>query len=117
MSTESAAPVHKLRLTNGAVMELARLASIYGLLRKSHHVRRVTQFMRDNVLRRLPEYRGDHAGMVDWSDEEFGTFEIREKVRDALKALVQSAQENGQVSCSLGCGDLLVIFGLADDEG
>jgi len=110
------APTHTLHLTNGAAFELARLASIQGLLRKAHHVRRVAQFLREHILASFPEYRGDQKGLPAWSDAEFATVEVREKIRDALKALVQSALENGALSGSLGCGDLVTIFGLADED-
>lgn len=113
----SEAPTHKITLTNGATVELMRLSTIGGLLTKPALTRRVSQFIREHILSRpLPDFRGDAAGMMAWSDAEFAVVEVRERTRDALKALIQSAQEKGALSCSLGCGDLLVTFGLADED-
>jgi len=113
----SESPSHNIRLSNGSVNELMRLSVTGGLLTKPALTRRVSQFMREHVLcRPLPDFKGDSSGMLAWSDSEFAAVEVRERTRDAIKALIASAQEKGMLSCSLGCGDLLTTFGLADDE-
>lgn len=107
---------HKLRLSKGAAIELANLIGAgRGILVKPALIRRVSQFGREH-LRAPPEYRDGLAGMADWSEETFAEVEITERVRDALKALVQSAAEKGVLSCAIGVGDLLAAFGIGDDE-
>jgi hypothetical protein len=57
------------------------------------------------------------AELADWADEPFTTPEVRERERDAIKALVKAAAEKGALPCSAGAGHLLEVLGLADDEG
>ena len=116
MSTESAAPLHKVPLTNGAAVELAYLAAGRGLLTKPALIRRVSRFVKEH-LRELPEDCKDPAAMADWADEPFISPEVRERERDAIKALVKAAGEKGALPCTAGAGHLLEVLGLADDEG
>jgi hypothetical protein len=109
------APSHPIRLTNGMAVALANLAATRGLLTKPVHIRKVSQFIREH-LRTIPEFRGEHSVMVAWSDAHFLEITVKERVRDALKELVKSAADKGALSCALGEGDLLVLFGLADEE-
>lgn len=114
--TDSAVPLHKILLTNGAAVELATLAAGRGLLTKPALVRRVSRFVKEH-LRDLPEDCKDPAAMAAWADESFICPEVRERERDALKALVKAACEKGALPCSAGAGHLLEVLGLADDEG
>ena len=106
---------HPLTLTNGAAIELATLACARGLLTKPAQIRRVSQFARAN-LRSLPEFKGEMTAQADWSEEVFAEVQVRERERDALKALVQAAAEKNALACSLGTGDLLAVLGLADED-
>lgn len=117
MSTESTAPLHKIPLTNGAAVELAMLASpgVRGLLTKPVHIRRVSQFIREH-MRDLPRDCKDPGEMADWADEDFIAPEVRERTRDALKALVKAACDKGVLPCTAGAGHLLEVLGLADEE-
>ncbi len=118
MSTESAAPLHKIPLTNGAAVELATLTSqqVRGLLTKRHLIHRVSQFVKEH-LRDLPHECRDPDAMADWADEPFIAPEVRERTRDALKALVRAAADKGVLPCTAGAGHLLEVLGLADEEG
>ena len=116
MTTESAAPLHKLQLTNGAAVELAILAAQRNLMTKPALIRRVSRFVREH-LRDLPEDCKDPGAMADWSDAPFSAPEIRERERDALKALVKAAVDKAFLPCTAGAGHLLEVLGLADDEG
>lgn len=109
-------PRHTINLTNGAAVELAALAAARGLLTKPALIRRVSRFVRDH-LRDLPEDCKDPSAMADWSDKPFIAPEVRERERDAIKALVKSAAEKGALGCTAGAGHLLEVLGLADDEG
>lgn len=109
------APTHELDLNNGAALELAQLANMRGLVTKSSHARKISQFIRKH-LRTPPEYRGDVAGMADWSETAFSKPTVDERTRDALKALIQSACEKGAGSGNLGFGDLCTIFGLGSED-
>lgn len=113
---DSAAPLHKLSLTNGATAELANLVQGRGLLTKPALIRRVGKFTKKH-LRDLPRDIKDPAEMADWSDEVFLEVEIGEQWRDALKALVKSAAEKGALPGTPGAAHLLEVLGLADDEG
>ncbi|MBU6247135.1 MAG: hypothetical protein KGN77_05210 [Xanthomonadaceae bacterium] len=106
---------HHLKLTNGAAIELAVLAGARGLLTKKELIGRVVKFARAH-LRKLPEFKGEMAAQADWSEEIFAEVQVRERERDALKALVQSAADNKALACTLGTGDLLAVLGLAEDE-
>ena len=105
-------PDHTISLTNAAAVELVNLASSRGLLTKSVHIRKVSQFQREHLL---PLLKGHVTFDVDKALEEFGSPSVNERTRDALKELVRSAVEKGALSCSIGAGDLLELFGLADD--
>ena len=113
---DSAAPTHKLALTNGATVELANLVQTRGLLTKPALIRRVGKFAKKH-LRDLPRECREVAEMADWSDEQFLEAEIGEQWRDAIKALVKSAAEKGVLPATPGAAHLLEVLGLADDEG
>lgn len=120
MTTDAAplAPLHKIPLTNGAAVELATLASpqVRGLLTKPALIRRVSQFVKEH-MRDLPRECKDPNDMADWADEPFIAPEVRERTRDALKALVKAAADKGVLPCTAGVGHLLEVLGLADEEG
>lgn len=116
MTTDSAAPLHKLNLTNGATVELATLVQTRGLLTKPALLRRVGKFAKKH-LRDLPRECKDSGEFADWSDEVFLEVEIGEQWRDALKALVKSAAEKGGMPGTAGAAHLLEVLGLADEEG
>lgn len=114
--TESAAPLHPIPLTNGAAVELAILAAQRNLMTKPALIRRVSRFVREH-LRNLPDECKDPAAMADWADAPFIAPELRERDRDALKALVKAAADKAFLPCTAGAGHLLEVLGLADDEG
>lgn len=116
MSTpDSAAPTHKLALTNGATVELANLVQTRGLLTKPALIRRVGKFVKKH-LRDLPRECRDVAEMADWSDESFLNIEINDEWRDALRALVKSAAEKGALPCTPGAAHLLEVLPTNDAE-
>lgn len=107
-----------ITLTAAAAHELALLAAQRGLLTKPAPIRRVARFARDH-LASLPELPrgGSTADLLAWSDAVAVDAEVPERVRDALKALVQAGVERGVVSCTSGSGDLLAELGLVDEDG
>ena len=114
--TDSAAPIHKIPLTNGAAVELAILASQRHLMTKPALIRRVSRFVKEH-LRDLPPDCKEPSEMADWADAPFICPEVRERERDALKALVKAAADKAVLPCTAGAGHLLEVLGLADEEG
>jgi hypothetical protein len=105
-------PDHTLSLSNAAAVEIVNLASSRGLLTKPVHIRKVSQFQRDHLLPILKRKEGFD---LEAAQQPFGEFVVNEKTRDALKELVRSAAEKGALSCSMGTGEVLDLFGLAED--
>ena len=110
-------PIHTVTLTNAAAGSLAALVVARGLLTDEKHLLRVSKFARKH-LRRLPDPPAKPEDSAEWAERQFLAVEVKEKTRDALKALVKSAAAKGAMAGSYGDGDLLEVLGLAeaDDE-
>ena len=105
-------PDHTFALSKSAAVELLTLSTTRGLLTKPVHLRKVSQFMREHLA---PLLRDKQEFDLDAAMAEFGTFTINERTRDGLKALLAAAAEKGAMSGNLGTGELLDLFGLAED--
>ena len=105
-------PDHTLTLSKAAAIELVTLSTSRGLLTKPVHIRKVSQFVREHLA---PLLRDKQEFDLDAALAEFGSFTVNERTRDSLKALISAAAEKGALSANIGTGELLDLFGLAED--